>query len=99
MSKSIHLFDVIRRPIITEKTDRLNDELNVYTFEVDVRANKPMIKEAVEEIFEVEVLRVRTTVMPPKMGQRLRKAFIRKKKWKKAYVTVVPGQSIDMFGV
>jgi large subunit ribosomal protein L23 len=99
MSGEIHLYDIIRRPVITEKSDRLTDEQNVYVFEVDMRANKPMIKDAVEEVFDVDVLRVRTAIMPAKMGRRLRTTYIRKKQWKKAYVTVAPGQSIDLFGV
>jgi large subunit ribosomal protein L23 len=99
MAGEIHLFDVIRRPIITEKSQALTDDLNVYTFEVDIRANKPMIKEAVEIIFEVDVVKVRTAIMPAKMGQRARRRFIRKKEWKKAYVTVEPGQTIDLFGI
>jgi large subunit ribosomal protein L23 len=99
MSGIIHLYDVIRRPVITEKSTRLNDEHNVYVFEVDVRANKDLIRDAVELVFDVDVLKVRTAIMPAKMGRRLRKRFIRKKEWKKAYVTVAPGQSIDLFGV
>lgn len=95
----IHLYDVIRRPVITEKSDRLSDELNTYVFEVDMRANKPMVKDAVESIFDVDVLRVRTAIMPAKLGRRLRKTYIRKKQWKKAYVTIAPGQNIDLFGV
>ena len=98
MSGELHLYDVIRRPVITEKSTRLTDENNVYVFEVDMRANKSLIKEAVESIFDVEVLKVRTAIMPAKLGRRLRKTYIRKKEWKKAYVTVAPGQSIDMFG-
>jgi large subunit ribosomal protein L23 len=95
----IHIYDIIQRPIITEKTQRLMDFENVYTFEVDKRANKPMIKDAVESIFDVDVLKVRTVIMPAKMGRRFRKTYIRKKEWKKAYVTVAPGQNIDLFGV
>ncbi len=95
----LHIYDIIRRPVITEKTTRLQDELNTYVFEVDGRANKTMIKEAVEAIFDVKVVKVRTAIMPAKMGQRLRKLYIRKKQWKKAYVTIAPGQKIDMFGV
>ncbi len=95
----IHLFDIIRRPVVTEKSERLTDENNVYAFEVDLRANKPMIKEAVETIFGVNVLKVRTIVMPAKRGRRLRKFYIRKPQWKKAYVTVEPGQRIDLFGI
>lgn len=99
MSQDIHLFDVIRRPVITEKSTRLQDENNVYVFEVDLRADKPLIKDAVEAIFDVDVIKVRTAIMPAKLGQRLRKLFIRKKMWKKAYVTIEPGQFIDLFGI
>jgi len=95
---NLHIYDVIRRPVITEKSTRLQDELNTYVFEVDLRANKPLIKDAVEAIFDVNVVQVRTAIMPAKMGQRLRKLYIRKKQWKKAYVTIAPGQSIDLFG-
>ena len=99
MAKELHLYDVIRRPVITEKATMLADDQNVYTFEVDLRATKPMIKDAVEAIFDVEVLKVRTAIMPAKMGTRLRRRYIRRRAWKKAYVTVAPGQDIDMFGV
>ena len=95
----IHLYDVIRRPVVTEKTQVMTDEQNVYAFEVDKRANKVQIRQAVEEIFGVSVLRVRTLVVAPKQGRRARRVFIRKPAWKKAYVTVAPGQSIDLFGV
>jgi large subunit ribosomal protein L23 len=95
----LHVYDVIRRPVVTEKSDMLVSDHNVYCFEVDLRANKSQVKEAVEEIFEVDVLRVRTAVMPQKMGRRLRKRYIRRSAWKKAYVTVASGQNIDLFGV
>jgi large subunit ribosomal protein L23 len=94
----LHLYDVIRRPVISEKTTAQASDHNVYVFEVDTRANKPLIKEAVEAIFGVSVLKVRTAVMPAKRGRRMRKSFIRTKEWKKAFVTVAPGQSIDLYG-
>ncbi len=62
----LHLYDVIRRPVISEKTTAQAAAHNVYVFEVDARANKPLIKEAVEAIFGVSVLKVRTAVMPAK---------------------------------
>lgn len=96
---NLHLYDVIRRPVITEKSTRLTDENNVYVFEVDTRANKQQIADAVETIFDVDVVKVNTAIMPAKMGTRLRKSYIRKKEWKKAYVTIGPGQEIDLFGV
>jgi large subunit ribosomal protein L23 len=92
----LHLYDVIRRPVISEKTTKQTDENNVYVFEVDPRANKPLIKEAVEAVFGVSVVKVRTAVMPAKRGRRMRKSFIRTSEWKKAFVTVAPGQSIDI---
>ena len=94
----LHIHDVIVRPVITEKTQLATSDHNVYSFEVSMRATKPMIKEAVETLFGVEVLKVHTAVMPAKVGRRARKVYIRKSEWKKAVVTVAPGQTIDMFG-
>lgn len=94
----LHIHDVLIRPVVTEKTQILTSDHNVYCFEVDPRANKPIIKEAVETLFGVQVLNVRTAVMPAKMGHRQRKTYIRKSEWKKAVVTVAPGQTIDLFG-
>ncbi|MFP4323966.1 MAG: 50S ribosomal protein L23 [Anaerolineales bacterium] len=99
MTGEIHLYDVIRRPIITEKANFASDDLNQYTFEVHPRANKIQIKEAVEISFDVDVERVNTLVMPPKRGRRGRKFYIRKSKWKKAVVQVRRGQSINLFNV
>jgi large subunit ribosomal protein L23 len=95
----IHLNDIIIRPVVTEKTNAQMETGSVYTFEVDMRANKLRIKEAVETLFEVTVQKVHTSVMPAKMGRRQRKRFIRKSEWKKAIVTLAPGQSIDLFSV
>jgi len=97
MTKELHLFDVIRRPIITEKAHGLNESLNQYVFEVATTANKLQIKDAVELIFDVDVLGVNTLVMAPKRGRRGRKFYIRKKKWKKAIVTTE--QTITLFNV
>jgi len=95
----IHLNDIIIRPVVTEKTNAQMETSGVYTFEVDRRANKMRIKEAIETLFEVTVQKVHTSVMPAKMGRRQRKRFIRKSEWKKAIVTLAPGQSIDLFSV
>jgi large subunit ribosomal protein L23 len=97
MAGVISPFDVIVRPVVSEKATALSDSLNQYVFEVDVRANKIQIKEAVELIFKVEVQGVNTLVMPPKRGRRGRRVFIRSKKWKKAIVVVKPGQKIALF--
>ena len=71
----LHLYDVIRRPVITEESTKMADNQNKYVFEVARQANKIQIKEAVEEIFELEgkVVKVNTMVMPAKRGRRGRK--------------------------
>lgn len=99
MAGEMHLFDVIRRPVITEKANFVGEYLNQYTFEVDMRANKIQIKDAIEIIFDVDVERVNTMVMAPKRGQRGRTSYIRRPKWKKAVVSVARGQSINLFNV
>lgn len=93
----INLYDVLRRPIISEKATMLGEELNQYTFEVDMRANKIQIRDAVDLMFYVNVERVNTMIMPPKRGRRGRRIYIRKKKWKKAIVTIRDGQTIPLF--
>lgn len=95
----LHLYDVIRRPVITEKSNLELEEKNHYTFEVAKDANKVQIKEAVETIFDTEVVKVRTMVMPAKRGRRGRKWYVRRRQWKKAIVTLADGQSIDLFNV
>ncbi len=93
----MHIYEVIKRPIITEKSQILFDEENKVTFEVDMRANKVMIKDAVETIFGVEVVNVRTIVVPAKTARRGRRKVVRKSRWKKAIVTLAPGQTIQLF--
>lgn len=98
MTKALHLYDVVIRPVITEKTNTAMSDLNQYSFEVDLRSNKIQIKEAIEIIFDVDVLKVHTLIMPLKRGRRGRKEYVRKKQWKKAIVTIAPGQNINLFG-
>lgn len=95
----IHLYDVLVRPVVTEKTSEMADDKRQYTFEVDMRANKIQVKEAIEVIFDVTVDKVATMVVPAKRGQRGRRIYQRKKAWKKAIVTLAPGQSIDLFNL
>jgi len=94
----MHYREVIRRPIITEKSTALADQEFQYVFEVDPRANKHEIKEAVETIWpKVDVVSVRVMIMPAKRAKRWRKMITRKKAWKKAIVTLMPGQRLEMF--
>ncbi|KAB2861982.1 MAG: 50S ribosomal protein L23 [Anaerolineae bacterium] len=99
MTKALDKYDVILRPIVSEKSNIVMDELNQYTFEVALNANKIQIKEAVEIIFDVDVLRINTMVIPLKRGRRGRKLYTRKQAWKKAIVQIAPGQSINLFGL
>ena len=93
----MHVYEVLLRPIVTEKS-LLGAELNnQYTFEVDMRANKLQVKEAVERAFEVTVTDVNTVVMPVKTTRRGKRVNIRKSKWKKAIVALAPGNSIQLF--
>jgi large subunit ribosomal protein L23 len=99
MTKGLHLYDVILRPVITEKSTAMADDYKQYVFEVDMRANKIQVKDAVERIFDVDVLKVNTMVMAPKRGRRGRKFYIRAKAWKKAVVTIAPNQEIALFNL
>lgn len=93
----MHVYEVLLRPIVTEKS-LLGVELdNQYTFEVDMRANKLQVKEAVELAFDVTVTEVNTVVMPVKTTRRGKRVNIRKSKWKKAVVALAPGNSIQLF--
>jgi large subunit ribosomal protein L23 len=95
----LHLYDILRRPVITEKSAIQSDELNQFVFEVASDANKIQIKEAVEVIFEVDVLKVNTMVMPAKRGRRGRNWYVRSRQWKKAVVTLPAGQTIELFNL
>ncbi len=94
----MHWREIIRRPVVTEKSNFMAGELNQYTFVVDSRANKVQIKQAIELAWpEVSVQKVRVSNMPAKRARRWRRVTVRKPGWKKAVVTLAPGNSIDLF--
>ena len=97
----LHPYDVIVRPVITEKSSVQSDELNQYVFEVHPDANKIQIKEAVELVFpnDIKVVKVRTMVMPAKRAQWGRRWYLRSREWKKAIVTLQPGHKIELFNL
>ena len=92
----MHTYEVLKRPIITEKTSFQVGEFRRYTFEVDRRANKHQVKQAVEEVFGVEVVAVNIMNVRGKTRRGGRQSG-RTPDWKKAIVTLVPGQSIEFF--
>ena len=90
------VFTVLKRPIVTEKSNAIREDLNQYVFEVDRKANKVAIRHAVEELFGVKVLDVRTTVVRGKL-KRLRRSWGKQPNWKKAIVVVREGDTIPLF--
>ena len=94
MTAKADLYDVIRKPVITEKAT-MASEGNALVFEVAIDANKPMIKEAVETLFNVKVKAVNTTVTKGKV-KRFRGRLGTRKDVKKAYVTLEEGHMIDV---
>lgn len=94
----IHWREIIRRPVVTEKSSYMVDFNNQYTFVVHSRANKMQIKQAVELAYpEVSVEKVRVANMPAKRARRFRRVTTRKVGWKKAIVTLSPGDTIPLF--
>jgi large subunit ribosomal protein L23 len=92
----VNLHEVIRKPLVTEKSNIGREEENLVTLAVDPRANKHDIARAVETLFDVSVLEVRTMRMPRK-SRRVGKFLGRKPEWKKAMVRLAEGQSIEFF--
>ena len=94
MSVKPELYDVIRKPIVTEKAT-MASESGAVVFEVAIESNKPQIKEAVESLFGVKVKEVNTTITKGKT-KRFRGSPGRRKDVKKAYVTLEDGNTIDV---
>ena len=88
--------DIIRRPIITEKTTNQKETFNQFSFEVAPKANRVEIKKAIEDVFSVRVSAVRTLHVRGKLKRRGR-ILGRRRSWKKAVVTLMPGERIEFF--
>jgi len=91
----MHLYEVLRRPLITEKNTALQAQ-GKYAFEVAGEANKHQIKQAVEKAFKVKVTAVNVMTVPGK-GRRMRGRQVLTPSWKKAIVTLKPGDKIGFF--
>lgn len=89
-------YDLIKRPIITEKTNIQKEANNQVTFEVDPRSNRIEIQRAVEKIFNVKVADIRTMHVNGKIKRRGR-ILGKRRNWKKAVVTLMPGERIEFF--
>jgi large subunit ribosomal protein L23 len=93
------IYDVLRRPIVTEKSNFQNANLHQYTFEVASNATKGIIKDAIETLFDVNVVRVNLINVSPKRTRRWksRRVMVRRSGYKKAIITLALGDTIDMF--
>ena len=92
----LHLTEVIKRPVISEKSTFLANHKNAYTFEVDRTADKTLIKKAIEELYNVKIVEVRTVRVAGK-PRRTRTGYDTTAAWKKAIVELHPDHKIDLF--
>jgi len=93
------IYDVLHRPLVTEKSNYLNNRLHQFVFEVDKDATRSLIKDAVETLFDVTVLRVNTINVPAKRSRRAksRRLAVRDSGYKKAIVTLAADDQIPFF--
>jgi len=88
------MFQIIKRPLLTEKSTRKKEEFNEVTFEVDRRANRSEVKMAIQSLFKVKVQRVNLMQLEGKK-KRVGRKVGRTADWKKALVRLAPGESIE----
>lgn len=93
------IYDVLRRPLVTEKTNYQVSKLNQYSFEVADNATKTMVKDAIETLFDVKVVQVNIVNTAAKRGRRAksRRLMVRRPGYKKAMVTLAAGQTLEIF--
>jgi large subunit ribosomal protein L23 len=90
------LHDILLRPIITEKSTRLMDDDNTYVFQVGLSANKIQVKRAIEALYGVSVVDVRTLRVRGK-SKRFGRHYGKRSNWKKAYITLAEGDALNIF--
>jgi large subunit ribosomal protein L23 len=93
------IYDVLRRPLVTEKSSYQSGKLNQYSFVVTDTATRTQIKDAIETLYDVNVVRVNVINVPAKRGRRLRsrRLLVRKAAYKKAVITLAAGQTLQIF--
>ena len=95
MATKTELYGVLKRPLITEKSSAQMVD-GVYAFEVELGANKLQVAQAVRDIFNVKVAKVRTVRMKGRKNRRNRYGYFNESDWKKALVTLEKGESIEL---
>ena len=93
------IYDVLVRPLITEKSNYQSSNLNQYSFVVANKATKTMVKDAIETLFDVNVVRVNIVNAPAKRGRRARsrRLLVRRPGYKKAIITLADGETLEIF--
>ena len=93
------IYDVLVRPLITEKSSYQSGKLNQYSFVVADKATKTMVKDAIETLFDVNVVRVNIVNAPAKRGRRARsrRLLVRRPGFKKAIITLADGETLEIF--
>jgi large subunit ribosomal protein L23 len=93
------IYDVLVRPLITEKSSYQSGKLNQYSFVVANKATKTLVKDAVETLFDVNVVRVNIINAPAKRGRRARsrRLLVRRPGFKKAIITLADGETLEIF--
>ncbi len=92
----MHVEQVLVKPLLTEKSSIETENTNRYVFKVQLKANKYQIKDAVESMFDVKVVDVRTAILPGKV-KRAGRHTKKTSSWKKAYVKIQDGQKLELF--
>lgn len=92
----MHLEQVLIKPLLTEKSSIQTENTNRYVFKVQLKANKYQVKDAVEKMFDVKVVDVKTAVLPGKV-KRAGRSVKKSSSWKKAYVKIQDGQKLELF--
>jgi large subunit ribosomal protein L23 len=94
------VYDVLRRPLVTEKSSYQSGKLNQYSFIVADYATRTQVKDAIETLYDVTVEKVNIINTTAKRGRRLRsrRLLVRKPSYKKAIVTLAEGQTLEIFG-
>jgi large subunit ribosomal protein L23 len=93
------IYEVLRRPLVTEKSSYQSGRLNQYSFIVADTATRTQVKDAIETLYDVSVVRVNIINSPAKRGRRLRsrRLLVRKAGYKKAIITLAEGQTLQIF--
>lgn len=93
--RAVRLYDVLKEPVLTERSTILKETNNVYAFRINPDACKTQVKDAIEKFYDVQVEKVRTVNVRGKV-KRLARFISKRSNWKKAFVTLKKGQTLNI---